>query len=487
MPILDFLTGSYEHRSPNVSSRRALNLYPELTEGQGKSQMVMIGTAGTNTKADFTNITTGLCRGLYYTSTGQLFAVYGGKIIEIKSTETQGKNDWVEIGDISDGSSRVSMTDDGTRLILADGDLMYEYNFNTFTLLQVSLPIEFTNPSDVVFIGQRVVAINGLDNKFWWSELFDGSMWDALSIAQAESSADAIIQMAVVQGELWLFGERSYEVRRVSTNPDNPYVLVAGTATEIGCGAKYSVSTIGGNVFWLGSSRAGQNVVYMSNGYSAQRISNHAIENLLDKNATTNDDAYSLTYQQQGHTFYYLSLVSSEKTFGFDLSTNLWHERSTREPLRNDYKRWDVNFCESAFNRVYCGAIRGSQLLVLDLNKYDEWDGRAIVRILQTPVYFDDYREIFHSDVEMDIESGVGLQIGQGSNPQIMMQYSDDGGHTWSSERWTKLGRIGQYRTRARWRRIGRSRDRVYRFYISDPIKVVMIGGRLIFETSANP
>jgi hypothetical protein len=66
------------------------------------------------------------------------------------------------------------------------------------------------------------------------------------------------------------------------------------------------------------------------------------------------------------------------------------------------------------------------------------------------------------------------------------MQYSDDGGHTWSSERWTSLGNIGKYRTRAMWRRLGRSRERVYRVLVSDPVKVVMIGAKLDYSIGAN-
>ena len=85
------------------------------------------------------------------------------------------------------------------------------------------------------------------------------------------------------------------------------------------------------------------------------------------------------------------------------------------------------------------------------------------------------------------MENGVGLQSGQGSDPQVMLQHSDDGGHTWSSERWTNIGRIGSYKSRSSWRFLGRARERVYRVRITDPIKVVLIGARVISETLANP
>jgi hypothetical protein len=63
-----------------------------------------------------------------------------------------------------------------------------------------------------------------------------------------------------------------------------------------------------------------------------------------------------------------------------------------------------------------------------------------------------------------------------GVDPQAMLEWSDDGGHTWSNEHWASIGKMGEYRKRVKWRRLGRSRDRVFRLTITDPVKVVIIG-----------
>ena len=73
------------------------------------------------------------------------------------------------------------------------------------------------------------------------------------------------------------------------------------------------------------------------------------------------------------------------------------------------------------------------------------------------------------------MEPGQGLQTGQGSNPQVMLQVSRDGGKTWGAELWRTLGAIGQYRTRANWLRLGRSRDWVMKFRVTDPVKPVFV------------
>ncbi len=60
-----------------------------------------------------------------------------------------------------------------------------------------------------------------------------------------------------------------------------------------------------------------------------------------------------------------------------------------------------------------------------------------------------------------------------------MMQFSDDGGHTWSNELWTGMGKEGEYKNRAIWRKLGQARTRVYRIMISDPVKRIIIGAEL--------
>lgn len=485
MPMVPFLSGSYEHRSRDVSVRKCFNFYPELTGQQGKTEIVLIGTPGTETfsdlSAEFSTPDVG-CRGLYYTSSGRLFAAYGGKIFEINSDGSYTYR--FAVGPLA---SKISFADNGKYLVLADGNLFYYYNLDTNALASYTIEDDglgtpaFSNPTVVKFLGDRFYCITKDSNKFWWSNLgIEGSReWEALSFDQPKSGADPILSMEVRQGELWMFGPRSYEVFATSTNPDAPVAKRGGSINEIGVGAPYSTAVIADQIFWLGSSRAGQNQVFVTEGYSAKRISDHAIEKILGDVDLTSSDAVGFTYQQEGHIFYVLTLISGNRTLVYDLVTGMWHERGTRRPLVNIQDRWAPLYAAYAYSRVYVGSTLGPQVLRLDLGRYKEWDDRAIVSLFQSPVYWEDLRLLQHKEFTVDLETGVGLQIGQGSDPQIMMQYSDDGGHTWSSELWTTIGKIGQYKTVASWRRLGMSRERVYRVSISDPVKRVLIGARL--------
>jgi hypothetical protein len=67
-----------------------------------------------------------------------------------------------------------------------------------------------------------------------------------------------------------------------------------------------------------------------------------------------------------------------------------------------------------------------------------------------------------------------------------MLQWSDDGGSTWSTEHWTQVGMQGQYKARAIWRRIGQARDRIYRVAVSDPVNWVIISANLRAQPDAH-
>jgi len=72
-----------------------------------------------------------------------------------------------------------------------------------------------------------------------------------------------------------------------------------------------------------------------------------------------------------------------------------------------------------------------------------------------------------------------------GYNPEVMLRWSDDGGHTWSNEHWSQIGKIGAYGHRTFWRRLGMTlklRDRVYELSGTDPVKIAIIGAELILS-----
>lgn len=109
-----------------------------------------------------------------------------------------------------------------------------------------------------------------------------------------------------------------------------------------------------------------------------------------------------------------------------------------------------------------------------------------IRRLRRAPHLSNEQLTTFHGFFQLDLETGLGLGSGQGADPMVMLRWSDDGGHTWSHEHWVNAGRQGQYTRRAIWRRLGRSRDRVYEVVMSDPIPWRLLAAYLDVETGTS-
>jgi hypothetical protein len=74
-------------------------------------------------------------------------------------------------------------------------------------------------------------------------------------------------------------------------------------------------------------------------------------------------------------------------------------------------------------------------------------------------------------------------------DPQVMLRWSDDGGHTWSNEHWRSMGKAGEWGYRVFWRRLGMTeklRDRVYEVSGTDPIQLAIMGAELELSGSSS-
>jgi hypothetical protein len=66
-------------------------------------------------------------------------------------------------------------------------------------------------------------------------------------------------------------------------------------------------------------------------------------------------------------------------------------------------------------------------------------------------------------------------------DPQLMLQWSKDGGHVYGNEVWQSLGKAGGYLSRCSWRNLGRSRDWLFKMRVTDRVKVVIIDAAAVF------
>jgi hypothetical protein len=282
---------------------------------------------------------------------------------------------------------------------------------------------------------------------------------------------------------LWIFGSGTTEVWYNSGATDYPLARISGAFVESGCTAARSVAKLDNALFWLGGDARGTGIVYRSNGYRGARISTHAIEWAIGTYGDVSN-AVAFSYQQDGHSFYVLTFPTVDKTWCYDASTNLWHERASL--ITGELKRYKAN-CMCLFNgNIVVGDGVTGDLYSLD-NTF-HMDGADPLKWLRAwraiPPGQNNLKRSAHHSLQIDVASGVGLIIGAGTDPVISLRWSDDGGHTWSRYHDRKIGKIGEYSARAIWHRLGMTtklRDRVYEVSGSgtDPVPIAIMGAEL--------
>lgn len=489
------LGASYVAASINAANDRCVNLYPEVVPQGGKESAFLTRCPGlkaitfTVGGSPVSALDDGPIRGLW-TYGGELYVITAQSAATLPYPQTKlwrVDSSYVATlaGTVSSnvGVGPVSIADNGVQMFLALGDAAgtsYIYNATTTAFAQITDP-DFPGASSVGFIDGYFVFAEPNSQKLWVTALLDGTSVDPLDFASAEGAPDDIVSVLVDHREIWVFGAKSTEVWYNAGGPDFPLERIAGAFNELGCIARYSPVKLSNIVFWLGTNDQGQGIVYQTNGYRGVRVSTHAIEREIQSYSVITD-AIGSSYQQDGHLFYVLTFPTAGKTWVYDLTTQLWHERAAW--VAGQYTRHRAN-CMVNFNgKILVGDYLNGKVYEYDLATYSD-DGvpqRWLRSWRALGTGQNNLKRTVQHSLQLDCESGVGLVTGQGSDPQVMLRWSDDAGHNWSSEHWRSMGAIGATGTRVIWRRLGstvRLRDRVYEVSGTDPVKIAIMGAEL--------
>jgi hypothetical protein len=471
------LGASYVARSINAADNRMVNLFPEMTPDNGQTAAYLNRAPGLEY---LQSVGEGPIRALWaHQTNGSDFYVVSGNEVYKMSTMT---GDPVLLGTVS-GTGPVSIADNGTQIFFACNPDSYIYNEVTNVFAQITDP-DFPGAVTVGYLDGYFVFNEPDAQRVWVTSLLDGLSVDPLDFASAEGSPDGLVGLIVDHREAWLFGTDSVEVWYDAGLPDFPLTRIQGAFNEIGCVAAFSIAKLDNGLFWLGTDARGQGIVYRANGYTGQRVSTHAIEYAIAQYSDISD-AIGYTYQQEGHAFYVLTFPTGNATWVYDVATQAWHERAGW--LNGEFTRHRSN-CQCNFlGNTIVGDFENGNIYKMSLNVYaDNGDIQKWLRSWRAlPTGQNNLKRTAHHSLQLNCESGVGLNDGQGSDPQAMLRWSDDGGHTWSNEHWSSMGKIGAYYQRVFWRRLGMTlklRDRVYEVSGTDPVKIAIMGAELILS-----
>ena len=464
MARFGFNGGSYTSLSPNVAANRAINWYCESVEDpSGKTAIAMYPSPGL---AIFASGLSGPPRGGFQFN-GRAFAVAGSNLYEFFSSAPP-----INRGMVSRDANPVYFAGGPDQILFCSAGVAYVFTLSTNALAPVNaVQLQPLPVARVAYVDGFFVILYANSGKFQYSSPDDATTWDLLNTAIVSVYPDNVVGMVVNYRELIFFGNKQSQAYYDSGNIFTFDVDTSGFI-EQGCGAGDSITKLDNAIFFIEGSDRGQGIAYRLNGFAPQRVSNHAVETAWAKYPKISD-AIGYAFEDQGHNFWHIYFPSANASWRYDVATGLWHEVGFWNGQAFDAHRSRCHFF--AFGQHLVGDWKTGTIYSMSINNVQDF-GNPIVRERRAPHVSSEQEWIFHNSLQLDLETGLGpmppLLDGQGNprDPQVILDWSDDGGHTWKEPRILNCGQAGKFRTRVIARRLGKSRDRIYRLRCSDPV-----------------
>ena len=454
-PVPLFGLGNFG-KSRNVTAQQRTNLYAEVHQDGEKGNLTLYPTPGLTT---FVNFGAYPIRGMWKKD-DILYVVNRFTLWKVTNDGTM-----TNIGTLLTSAGRVDISDNGTQIIVVDGPNGYIYNTSTLAFVQITDP-DWPGADTVTFLNGYFIVQKPNTGRFYCSSIYDGLTWSALDFATAESNPDNLIRVIADNGQILLLGPDTTEFWSDSGALDFPFARVGAAAIEWGLAARWSLCKFMDSIIFLRKNRLGAVQVCTLSGYNAQPVSNPEMDFIFNEYSAVSD-ATGFAYMVSGHPFYQINFPSANESWVYDGLTKEWHKAESSSGRH----RGEIQ--QNFLDKSYVSDYENGKLYLFEDGVYTD-DGLSIAReFISRHQSTGNYS--FLSKLWLEMEGGVGLLTGQGSDPQLMMQYSKDGGHTWSNEVWVDIGAIGRYGTRAVFNRLGRGRDWIFKFRVTDPVKTVFI------------
>jgi hypothetical protein len=467
----NFTGGSYKAQSPIAANEETINFYLEQVEVAGTAaKVVLYPTPG----VDGIGTSTG-SPGREHTFVAEReFGVFGGRFQEVAQDGTV-----TDHGAVAVDSNPATISyngEGGGQLLITSGDNGYVFTLATNTLTQVR--------TGATTMGDHVdgyfLVLDAATSTLYFSALLDGATWDPLDFIQRSTKPDPWISMKVFDRYVWMGGVSTSDV--YYNDGSTPFAPHPSGTMPFGTAAAFSAKVVAGSLMWLAQTDSGNGQVVRLSGFSPDVVSTFPLQVELASYATI-ADAVGDTYQDLGHTFYLLYFPTANVTWCFDATGtstlpngSRWTKRGTWLTGDSRYDAWRPVYHAFAFgeHRMLDRASGAIYRMSSDLGT--DVGGGPIRRLRRPSGLWRENQRLFISDFEVYLETGLGLPLGQGSDPQIGLRISTDGGKTWGAERFRSAGALGQYGTRVNWTRCGSGRHWTPELVVSDPIPWRVLG-----------
>jgi hypothetical protein len=447
-------TGSNIGSDGQVANSRIINGYAEEVGNDGKSSFAIFTSPGL-TRFD-AGTHAGASRGLIELNSNALIAFLGNEVVSIDQGGAE-----TSIGTLVGSGllhlARNRATSPQIGIVTSAGQYYLLSGGSISLISDADLPtpncIEY---SDGVFLFGIV------DGRIYASDLEDGTNVQGDAFGTARSDSSDLRALKAHAGLVYVFKAEGAEIWKAdpSLADENFFFSPVQQNIDIGCLAPHSVTSLARGLAWVDNN----GVVRFGRDGSAQRISSHSVErSIADLSATQRAEIEGFAHTFHGHEVYTLS--SDEWTWQFDMLRQRWDPRETYgEP------RWQASTCQQFNGDYIVGNINDGKLYRIDPSADADGDDPLV-----TQVWFPHSHRYpngmkvnaFH----LDAVKGVGNSTDP--DPQVMLDYSDDGGHIFEGEQSLSLGAVGDRMNRLSFRRLGKVREngRIWRVTMSAPVR----------------
>lgn len=430
-----------------------INLYFSPQEIYGRD--ALIGRPGLVEFAD-----TGISKPItaMHTFNGGLFALCGRGLFFIDSLGNATLR-----GEIEDEPEVAWIEDNGNHVSVVAGLKAYVYDNGKLTKLTES-GMSF-KPGSLAYEGGYFIAHAENTKNFYESELNDGTDYNQLDYAIVTTKPDNIVCVVVSYSEVYAIGSISSEVYYNSGASSFSFSKVPGGNIPCGTVSPKSPVEVLGTIIMLNNNR-----VIVTASTQPMKLSDRHIDENISKMVTVSD-ALSFSFTERGHTFLVETFPSEDKTFVLDMTTKFWYDWQTNGG------RWRPNCYARCYDKHLAGDYKNGKIYEISSTTYKDGDDYILrqrsmpLPITNGPVNVPSFR--------LEMEAGVGIESGQGSDPKVMLTYSSDKGKTWSNEIWRDIGKAGKYKHQAIWNRLGSHYEFTPKITITDPVKVVITGAHI--------
>lgn len=471
---LPFADGFYVSQSTPLLEKRAVNVYPVISEADAVSRKVLFHSPGVEL---IVNTGGGDSRGAIVFSDGTPYRVIGNVLYSFDSAGNATNRGVIP------GASDVSMDSNGINIAVIDpagGGYFFTPATNTLEQITDSVFLSFGQSTSVTFKdGFYVYTTDAVFFSGSSKVVNDGKSFNALDFADAEISPDIIKKGFNDHNQLYILGTTTTEVYRTIVTTGFPFQRIPGAMIPKGVSARNTVITFDNSFLFMGAGLNEKPAIYQALGSSIQRVSTKSIEHLIhDYDETVISNARAFSYSEDGN--YFAVFTVGDNTFVYDQTSSKlsgipsWHERQTGVTNGTGFQKWRAVHGVKAFGRINVGDDRSGRVGSLDSDCFTEY-GDPIENVWTTKPFVNKGDGLFSKEIELFMQTGLGNA--DVTDPQIRMDYSDDGGRTFNSEVSLSLGKVGEYKTRARWKRLGRiPNTRVLRWKVTDPVQINVYG-----------